>query len=121
MYFVDDHFLLQPKRIQAICKGSMRTRSRLSGGARARRLGLHGPLPRHGKGTLPDADVWHPKRESKILDRLKKEQTLQQNEMAVDRAKDAGIEIVDGFSVVGIPDETEEDLRPTLRLPRSPD
>ena len=52
----------------------------------------------------------------KILDRLKKEQTLAEIETAVTNAKAAGIEIVHGFFVVGIPDETEEDLRATFRF-----
>ena len=42
----------------------------------------------------------------KILDRLKKEQTLAEIETAVTNAKQAGIEIVHGFFVVGNPDET---------------
>src|SRR5262245_43205117 len=52
----------------------------------------------------------------KILDRLKKEQTLAEIETAVENAKKAGIEIVHGFFVVGIPDETEEDLRKTFEF-----
>jgi radical SAM superfamily enzyme YgiQ (UPF0313 family) len=52
----------------------------------------------------------------KILDRLKKEQTLQDIETAVTNAKKSGIEIVHGFFVVGIPDETEADLRATFRF-----
>jgi len=52
----------------------------------------------------------------KILDRLKKEQTLAQTEAAVAAAKKAGIEIVHGFFVVGNPDETEEDMVATFRF-----
>jgi radical SAM superfamily enzyme YgiQ (UPF0313 family) len=52
----------------------------------------------------------------KILDRLRKEQTLEEIESAVSNAKKAGIEIVHGFFVVGIPDETEEDLRATFKF-----
>jgi radical SAM superfamily enzyme YgiQ (UPF0313 family) len=52
----------------------------------------------------------------KILDRLKKEQTLAQTETAVLAAKKAGIEIVHGFFVVGNPDETEEDMKETFRF-----
>jgi radical SAM superfamily enzyme YgiQ (UPF0313 family) len=52
----------------------------------------------------------------KILDRLKKEQTLQEIETAVSTAKNSGIKIVHGFFVVGIPDETAEDLRATFRF-----
>ena len=50
----------------------------------------------------------------KILDRLKKEQTLAEVETAVNNAKRAGIEIVHGFFVVGNPDETIEDIRATF-------
>ena len=50
----------------------------------------------------------------KILDRLKKEQTLAEIETAVTNAKKAGIEIVHGFFVVGNPDETDEDMRATF-------
>jgi radical SAM superfamily enzyme YgiQ (UPF0313 family) len=49
-----------------------------------------------------------------VLDRLKKEQTLKEIETAVDNAKNAGIEIVHGFFVVGTPGETEEDIRSTF-------
>jgi radical SAM superfamily enzyme YgiQ (UPF0313 family) len=50
----------------------------------------------------------------KMLDRLRKEQTLEEIEKAVTNAKQAGIEIVHGFFVVGIPDETEEDMKATF-------
>jgi len=57
----------------------------------------------------------------KILDRVRKEQTLAEIESAVSRAKKAGIEIVHGFFVVGNPDETVEDMKATFdfaaRLP----
>src|SRR2546425_12713704 len=57
----------------------------------------------------------------KILDRLKKEQTLAEVNTAVMNAKRAGIEIVHGFFTVGNPDETVEDMQATFdfasRLP----
>ena len=57
----------------------------------------------------------------KILDRVRKEQTLEEVETAVTNAKKAGIEIVHGFFVVGNPDETAEDMKATFdfaaRLP----
>jgi radical SAM superfamily enzyme YgiQ (UPF0313 family) len=49
-----------------------------------------------------------------VLDRLKKDQTLEEIKGAVDNAKKAGIEIVHGFFVVGSPDETAEDIRATF-------
>jgi anaerobic magnesium-protoporphyrin IX monomethyl ester cyclase len=50
----------------------------------------------------------------KVLDRLKKEQTLTEIESAVNNAKDAGIEIVHGFFVVGSPGETVQDIQATF-------
>ena len=50
----------------------------------------------------------------KILDRLKKGQTRAEMKSAVDNAKQAGIEIVHGFFVVGSPDETREDIAATF-------
>ena len=50
----------------------------------------------------------------KILDRLKKEQTLAEVATAVKNAKKAGIEIVHGFFTVGNPDETVEDMKATF-------
>jgi radical SAM superfamily enzyme YgiQ (UPF0313 family) len=56
-----------------------------------------------------------------VLDRLSKEQTLEEIETAVVNAKQAGIEIVHGFFVVGTPDETEAEMAATFdfaaRLP----
>jgi len=52
----------------------------------------------------------------RVLDRLKKEQSLQEIEAAVVTAKKAGIEIVHGFFVLGSPDETVEDVRATFDL-----
>ncbi len=52
----------------------------------------------------------------KILDRLKKEQTLEEIATAVTNAKQAGIEIVHGFFTVGNPDETVEDMHATFDL-----
>jgi radical SAM superfamily enzyme YgiQ (UPF0313 family) len=50
----------------------------------------------------------------RILDRLKKEQTLEEVTQAVTNAKKAGIEIVHGFFTVGNPDETVEDMKATF-------
>ena len=50
----------------------------------------------------------------KVLDRLKKEQTLAEVETTVSNAKAAGIEIVHGFFVVGSPGETADDVRATF-------
>lgn len=52
----------------------------------------------------------------KILDRLKKRQTLAQVERAVTEAKRQGIPRVHGFFVVGSPDETASDILDSFRF-----
>jgi radical SAM superfamily enzyme YgiQ (UPF0313 family) len=117
VYFVDDHFLLQPKRIQAICNGITEQAITVEWGCEGRVDSVCMDLfPAMARAHCRTLMFGIESGSQKILDRLKKEQTLQQIEMAVNRAKDAGIEIVHGFFVVGIPDETEEDLRATFRF-----
>ena len=60
VYFVDDHFLLQPKRIEAICKGINDAGSKHSMGLR-RTCRFHRPtlVPGNGQGQLPYVDVRH--------------------------------------------------------------
>ena len=52
----------------------------------------------------------------KMLDRLKKKQTVEQITHAVVTAKKSGIELVHGFFVVGSPDETAEDIMMSFDL-----
>jgi radical SAM superfamily enzyme YgiQ (UPF0313 family) len=122
VYFVDDNFLLQPKRIEAICQG-------IIDGAMTIQWGCEGRVDSVAQHLFPAMAKAHCRTlmfgiesgSQKILDRLKKEQTLEQAEAAVTNAKRAGIEIVHGFFTVGNPDETVIDLRATLdfaaRLP----
>jgi anaerobic magnesium-protoporphyrin IX monomethyl ester cyclase len=117
VYFVDDHFLLKPKRIQEICDGIERDRLTIRWGCEGRVdsscLELFPAMARSGCRTLMFGVE---SGSQKILDRLKKEQTLAETVTAVAAAKKAGIEIVHGFCVVGNPDETEEDMRETFRF-----
>jgi radical SAM superfamily enzyme YgiQ (UPF0313 family) len=122
VYFVDDHFLLQPKRIEAICRG-------ISEAGITIQWGCEGRVDSVAQHLFPAMAQAHCRTlmfgiesgSQKVLDRLKKEQTLAEVEDAVHNAKQAGIEIVHGFFVVGNPDETVEDMRATFdfagRLP----
>jgi anaerobic magnesium-protoporphyrin IX monomethyl ester cyclase len=122
VYFVDDHFLLQPKRIDAICKG-------INDAGVTIEWGCEGRVDSTAQHLFPNMAKAHCRTimfglesgSQKILDRLQKEQTLEEVETAVTNAKQAGIEIVHGFFVVGSPDETVEDIRATFdfasRLP----
>jgi len=115
VYFVDDHFLLQPKRIEAICQG-------INGAGVTIQWGCEGRVDSTAQHLFPAMAKAHCRTlmfgvesgSQKVLDRLKKEQTLAEVETAVTNAKQAGIEIVHGFFVVGTPDETVEDLRATF-------
>ena len=117
VYFVDDHFLLQPKRIEAICDGIVDNGITIEWGCEGRVDSTCMELfPAMAKAHCRTLMFGIESGSQKILDRLKKEQTLAEVETAVNAAKKAGIEIVHGFFVVGNPDETEEDMRETFRF-----
>jgi anaerobic magnesium-protoporphyrin IX monomethyl ester cyclase len=115
VYFVDDHFLLQPKRIESICKGINEAGITIQWGCEGRVDSTAQHLfPAMAKAHCRTLMFGIESGSQKVLDRLKKDQTLAQVESAVNNAKRAGIEIVHGFFVVGSPDETVEDMRATF-------
>jgi len=115
VYFVDDHFLLQPKRIEAICRGINERGVTIQWGCEGRVDSVAQHLfPAMAKAHCRTLMFGMESGSQKVLDRLKKEQTLEDVETAVTNAKKAGIEIVHGFFVVGSPDETVEDIRATF-------
>jgi radical SAM superfamily enzyme YgiQ (UPF0313 family) len=122
VYFVDDHFLLQPKRIEAICNGLNDHGITIEWGCEGRVDSVAQHLfPAMAKAHCRTIMFGIESGSQKILDRLKKEQTLAEVNTAVMNAKRAGIEIVHGFFTVGNPDETVEDMQATFdfasRLP----
>jgi anaerobic magnesium-protoporphyrin IX monomethyl ester cyclase len=113
--FVDDHFLLQPKRIEAICNGIMEEKLSIRWGIEGRVDSVAQHLfPAMAKANCGAMMFGIESGSQKILDRLKKEQTLDQVTTAVKNAKKAGVEIVHGFFTVGNPDETIEDMEATF-------
>jgi len=115
VYFVDDHFLLQPKRIQAICNGIQAAGITIQWGCEGRVDSVAQHLfPTMAKAHCRTIMFGVESGSQKVLDRLQKEQTLAEIETAVTNAKQAGIEIVHGFFVVGSPEETVEDMRATF-------
>ena len=117
VYFVDDHFLLQPKRIEAICKGVVDNGITIQWGCEGRVDSVAQHLfPAMAKAHCRTIMFGIESGSQKILDRLQKEQTLKEVETAVVNAKQAGIEIVHGFFTVGNPDETVEDMEATFDL-----
>ena len=117
VYFVDDHFLLQTKRIEAICKGINDAGLKIRWGCEGRVDSVVQNLfPAMAKANCRTLMFGMESGSQKVLDRLVKGQTLAEMEIAVRNAKKAGIEIVHGFFVVGNPDETVEDMRATFDL-----
>jgi anaerobic magnesium-protoporphyrin IX monomethyl ester cyclase len=115
VYFVDDHFLLQPKRIEAICNGVMDHKLTIQWGIEGRVDSVAQHLfPAMAKAHCRTVMFGIESGSQKILNRLKKEQTLEEVKTAVTNAKNAGIEIVHGFFTVGNPDETIDDMRATF-------
>jgi radical SAM superfamily enzyme YgiQ (UPF0313 family) len=115
VYFVDDHFLLQPKRIDAICQGINDAGITIQWGCEGRvDSTVQHLFPAMAKAHCRTLMFGIESGSQKVLDRLKKEQTLAEAETAVRNAKQAGIEIVHGFFVVGNPDETAEDMKATF-------
>lgn len=117
VYFVDDHFLLQPKRIEAICSGIIEAGVTIQWGCEGRVDSVAQHLfPAMAKAHCRTLMFGLESGSQKILDRLQKEQTLKEAETAVVTAKRSGIEIVHGFFVVGNPDETVEDMKATFEF-----
>jgi anaerobic magnesium-protoporphyrin IX monomethyl ester cyclase len=115
VYFVDDHFLLQPNRIEAICRGIDRAGITIQWGCEGRVDSTAQHLfSAMAKAHCRTIMFGIESGSQKVLDRLKKEQTLQEVETAVNNAKRAGIEIVHGFFIVGAPDENLDDMRATF-------
>ena len=115
VYFVDDHFLLQPKRIESICQGINDNNVTIRWGCEGRVDSVVQHLfPAMAKAHCRVLMFGIESGSQKVLDRLKKEQTLAEVETAVTNAKRAGIEIVHGFFVVGNPDETVDDMQATF-------
>ena len=79
VYFVDDHFLLQPKRIEAICQGVMDEKLTIQWGIEGRVDSVAQHLfPAMAKAHCRTVMFGIESGSQKILDRLKKEQTLEE-------------------------------------------
>ncbi len=115
VYFVDDHFLLQPRRIEAICQGIDDAGITIQWGCEGRvDSTVQHLFPSMAKAHCRTLMFGIESGSQQVLDRLKKEQTLAEIETAVTNAKQAGIEIVHGFFVVGTPGESVDDMRATF-------
>lgn len=117
IYFTDDHFLLKRKRITEICEGIIERDLQFRWGCEGRVDSVAvDRLPLMAKAKCGMLAFGIESGTQKVLDRLKKRQTLEQIEHAVSEAKRHGIESAHGFFLIGNPDETVEDILESFRF-----
>ncbi len=111
IYFTDDHFLLNRKRINEICEGIIKRKFEFRWGCEGRvDSAAVDQFPIMAESNCNFLAFGVEARTQKVLDRLKKNQSLDQIENAVNEAKRHGIGTVHGFFLIGSPDETEADI-----------
>ena len=117
IYLTDDHFLLKRKRINKICHGIIERRFKFRWGCEGRVDSVAvDQLPIMGKANCTFLAYGIEAGTQKILDRLNKNQTLEQIEYSVSEAKRHGIERAHGFFLVGSPGESKEDIMESFRF-----
>lgn len=117
IYLTDDHFLLNRKRINEICRGIIERRLQFRWGCEGRVDAVAvDQLPIMKKANCDFLAFGVEAGTQKVLDRLNKKQTLRQVEHAINEAKRHGIARVHGFFVVSSPGETEEDIMASFRF-----
>ena len=111
IYLTDDHFLMKRKRIEAICNGIIDRKLKFNWGCEGRvdSLALE-EFPLMVKANCNFLAFGVESGTQKVLDRLNKNQTLEQIEKAITKAKKDGIETAHGFFLIGSPGETVEDI-----------
>ncbi len=111
IYLTDDHFLMQRKRIEAICNGIIDRKLEFNWGCEGRVDSLAvEEFPLMKKANCNFLAFGVEAGTQKVLDRLNKNQTLEQIENAITQAKKCGIETAHGFFLIGSPDETFDDI-----------
>ena len=117
IYLTDDHFLIRRERINAICRGITERKLEFSWGCEGRvDSGMVEQLGLMSAANCNFLAFGVESGSQKVLDRLKKKQTLAQVEQAVSAAKRSGIGRVHGFFVVGSPGETAAEILDSFRF-----
>jgi radical SAM superfamily enzyme YgiQ (UPF0313 family) len=117
IYLTDDHFLLQRKRITAICEGIIERGFEFSWGCEGRVDSVAvDRLPLMAKANCGFLAFGIESGVQRILTRLKKDQTLEQIEHAVSAAKQHGVKTAHGFFLIGNPGETVDDILESFRF-----
>jgi radical SAM superfamily enzyme YgiQ (UPF0313 family) len=117
IYLTDDQFLLNRKRIGAICQGIIDRKLEFNWGCEGRVDSVAtDQFPIMVRANCNFLAFGIEAGTQKVLDRLKKKQTLGQIEHAVGEAKRCGIETIHGFFLIGSPDETKEEILESFRF-----
>lgn len=117
IYLTDDQFLLNSTRIKAICQGIIDRKLQFNWGCEGRVDSIAtDQFPIMAKANCNFLAFGVEAGTQKVLNRLKKKQTLAQVEHAVSQAKQHGIETVHGFFLIGAPDETEAEILESFRF-----
>jgi len=117
IFLTDDHFLLKRKRINEICQGIIDRGLEFHWGCEGRVDSVAiDQFPIMARANCSFLCFGVEAGTQKVLDRLKKMQTLEQTRNGVSAAKAAGIDTCHGFFLVGNPDETEEDILESFRF-----
>ncbi|MDD5111952.1 MAG: radical SAM protein [Candidatus Altiarchaeota archaeon] len=118
---IDDIFTLDKERVRKICdeilKRNLKVKWMTPNGVRADSLDLD-TLKLMKKAGCHYLYIGIESGSQRILDRIKKGLTLDQVRRAVNMVNDAGIR-VGAFFMLGLPDETPEDMRKTIDFAKS--
>ena len=115
LYLTDDHFLMNSKRINAICTGIIERKLAFRWGCEGRVDSVAvEQMPIMGKANCDMLAFGIESGTQKVLNRLGKGQTIGQIEHAIGQAKKYGIKRVHGFFVIGSPKETAADIMKTF-------
>lgn len=117
IYLTDDHFLINRRRIDEICRGIIERKLEFHWGCEGRvdSVGID-QLPVMRRAGCNSLAFGVEAGTQKVLNRLNKKHTPAQVEHAVGEAKRQGIARIHGFFIVGSPDETEEDILESFRF-----
>ncbi len=117
IYLTDDHFLLKRKRIREICEGIIDRKLEFRWGCEGRVDSVAvDQFPIMVEANCGFLAFGVEAGTQKVLDRLKKMQTLEQIEHGISEAKRCGIETAHGFFLVGSPNESETDILESFRF-----
>jgi radical SAM superfamily enzyme YgiQ (UPF0313 family) len=117
IYLTDDQFLLNRTRIDAICQGIIDRKLEFKWGCEGRvDSAATDQFPVMARANCSFLAFGVEAGTQKVLDSLKKMQTLEQVEHAVSEANRCGIENIHGFFLVGSPGETVKQILKSFRF-----